>query len=56
MKGYICEKCDTELFYEQIQGIRLRHESNGVFYYNVYCPNCKDYFSVDENNKRITED
>ena len=43
MKGYVCDKCGTELLYEQIHGVRLKKEVNGEFYYSAYCPTCKEY-------------
>lgn len=59
MKGYHCEKCKvkdpkdrrkwikTQFHYEQIQGIRLKHEGeDGKYYYNVYCPKCEEYFET----------
>jgi len=43
MKDYKCEKCKTELEYEQICGIRVKRERKGKFYYSTYCPKCKIY-------------
>lgn len=45
MRDFICKECSTELEYEQIQGMRLKHErKDGTLYFNVYCPKCKKYF------------
>ena len=54
IKGYECEKCGTELHYEQIdndflKGVRLkRQRDDGTYYYSVYCPKCKEYFEVEK--------
>lgn len=48
MKGYECKTCGTELHYEQVQGIRLKIEKDGKFFYNVYCPKCNIYFKSEK--------
>jgi RNase P subunit RPR2 len=45
MKGHQCKKCNTELEYEQVCGIRVKREDEtGKALYTAYCPKCKKYF------------
>lgn len=54
MIGYRCpnKKCNEELHFEQIQGIRLCREVDNKKIYEAYCPACDEYMQMDEMNRR----
>ena len=53
--GSKCKTCKNYLHYEQVYGMRTKHEvEKGKYVYNTYCPTCNEYGTEPAPNDRKT--